>query len=155
MPMRISHERPGKRSPVSLPEQVALPPMTQKAISWWSLQDPGLDGIDQAFAAERVDPSWATGMEGNILGQLAQASLQLVTMQVECRTSLCRVQLIYPSSKSTEAETFRELERDLGLEVWRVWRAVDEIGTPTSVAYLARAGCMTPDPRPVGFRDDC
>jgi len=141
--------------PVPFPDQVALSPMTQKAVSWWSLQDPELDGIDQAFAAERVDPSWATGMEGNILGQLARANLQLVTMQVECRTSLCRVQLISPPSKPRDPGAFRELERDLGLELWRVMGSVDEIGTPTSVAYLARPGCMSPDPRPVGFRDDC
>jgi hypothetical protein len=141
--------------PVPLRNQAALSPMAQKAVSWWSLQDPGLDGIDQAFAAEPVDPSWATGMEGNILGQLAQANLQLVTMQVECRTSLCRVQLIYPPSKPRDAGAFHDLVRGFSLDVWRVNGFVDQNGTSTLVAHLARPGCMSPDPRPVGFRDDC
>jgi hypothetical protein len=82
--------------PALLPDQVALTPMEQKAQSARALVDPGMAGIEQAFAAERVHPLWAAETEGNILGQLAQAKLQLVTMQVECRTSMCRVQLVEP-----------------------------------------------------------
>ena len=60
--------------PVLLPDQVALSPMAQKAQSAQSLRDPGSAAIEQAFAAERVDSLWATGMEGNMLGQLTQAN---------------------------------------------------------------------------------
>ena len=130
--------------PVLLPDQVALSPMAQKARSVQFLADPGLAGIEQAFAAERVDPLWATGMEGHILGQLAQANLQLVTMQVECRTSMCRIQLVEPPSKRTDPGTFHDLVRDLGLDVWRVNRFVDQNGTPTLVAHLARRESMSP-----------
>ena len=105
--------------PVLLPDQAALSPMAQKARSARSLADPGMAGIEQAFAAERVDPLWATGMEGNILGQIAQANLQLVTMQVECRTSMCRVQLMERPSKSPDMGAFRDLVRGFGLDVWR------------------------------------
>lgn len=130
-------DRPAASDPVEPPVQVALTPMEQKARSWRALADPGLTGIEQAFAAERVDPLWATGMEGHILGQLAQANLQLVTMQVECRTSMCRIQLIEPASKRSDPGPFHDLVRDLGLDVWRV-NLVDQNGTPTLVAHLAR-----------------
>jgi hypothetical protein len=124
--------------PVLLPDQVALSPMAQKARSLQFLANPGLAGMEQAFAAERVDPLWATAMEGHILGQLAQANLQLVTMQVECRTSLCLVRLVEGPSKRTDPGTFHDLVRDLGLDVWRVNGFVDQNGTPTLAAYLAR-----------------
>ena len=126
--------------PVLLPDQVALTPMEQKAQSARALIDPGLAGIEQAFAAERVDPLWATGMERNILDQLAQANLQLVTMQVECRTSMCRVQLMEPPSKPPDPGAFHDLVRGFGLDVWRMNRFVDQNGTPTLVAHLARPG---------------
>jgi hypothetical protein len=126
------------------PDQVALSPMAQKAQSAWSLRDRGLASVEQAFAAEPIDPLWATGMEGSILGQLAQANLQLVTMQVECRTSMCRVQLVEGPSKRTDPGTFHDLVRDMGLDVWRVNGFVDQNGTPTLVAHLARRESMSP-----------
>jgi hypothetical protein len=137
-------DQPAASDPVEPPVQVALTPMEQKARSLQFLVDPGLAGMEQAFAAERVDPLWATGMEGNILGQLAQANLQLVTMQVECRTSMCLVQLIERPSKRTDPGTFHDLVRDLGLDVWRVMGFVDQNDTPTLVAYLARRESMSP-----------
>ena len=127
--------------PVLLPDQVALTPMEQKAQSARALKEPGMAGIEQAFAAERVDPLWATGMERNILGSLSPSQgLEVVTMQVECRTSMCRVQLIEPPSKPWNPGAFHDLVRDFGLDVWRVNGFVDQNGTPTLVAHLARPG---------------
>jgi hypothetical protein len=126
--------------PVLLPDQVALTPMEQKARSARALQDPELTSIEMAFAAEPVDPLWATGVERNILGQLAQANLRLVTMQVECRTSMCRVQLVEPPSKSPDMAAFRDLVRGFGLDVWRMQNLGSESGATTTVAYLARPG---------------
>jgi hypothetical protein len=118
-------DQPAASDPVEPPVQVALTPMGQKARSFQFLANPELAGMEQAFAAERVDPLWATGMEGNILGQLAQSNLQLVTMQVECRTSMCLVRLVEGPSKRTDPGTFHDLVRDLGLDVWRVNGFVD------------------------------
>ena len=127
--------------PVLLADQVALTPMEQKAQSARALIDPGMAAIEQAFAAEAVDPLWAPGMEGNILGQLAQAKgLRLVTLQVECRTSMCRVQLVEGPSKRTDMPAFRDLVSGFGLDVWRMNGFVDENGTQTKVAHLARPG---------------
>jgi hypothetical protein len=130
---------------VPLPDQVALSPMAQRALSAMSLRDPGPDGVGKAFAAEPVDPFWATGMEGRILEQLAQAEgLQVVTMQVECRTSMCRVQLVEFAPKQRGVADFAELVRGFGLDVWRVNGVVDQSGTPTSVAYLGRHESLSP-----------
>jgi len=141
-------DQPAASDPVEplvlLSHQVALSPMAQKAQSLQFLANPGLAGMEQAFAAERIDPLWATGMEGHILGQLAQANLPLVTMQVECRTSMCLVQLIERPSKRTDPGTFHDLVRDLGLDVWRVNGFVDQNGTPTLLAHLARRESMSP-----------
>jgi hypothetical protein len=127
-------------TPVLLPDQVALTPMEQKAQSARALQDPGLVSIEKAFAAEAVDPLWAAGAERNILDQIAQANLQLVTMQVECRTSMCRVQLMERPSKSPDMAAFQDLVRGFGLDVWRMNNLGNESGATTTVAYLARPG---------------
>jgi hypothetical protein len=119
--------------------------MEQKARSAQFLANPDTAGMEQAFAAERVDPLWATGMEGNILGHIAQANLQLVTMQVECRTSMCRVQLMERPSKSPDMAAFRDLVRGFGLDVWRMQNLGNQSGATTTVAYLARR-----DPQCVG-----
>ena len=126
--------------PVLLPDRVTLTPMEQKAQSARALQDPELTSIEIAFAAEPVDPLWATGVERNILDQIAQANLQLVTMQVECRTSVCRVQLMEPPSKSPDMAAFRDLVRGFGLDVWRMQNLGNQSGATTTVAYLARPG---------------
>ena len=127
--------------PVLLPDQVALTPMEQKAQSARALIDPGMASIEKAFAAEAVDPLWAPGMEGSILGQLAQAEgLRLVTLQVECRTSMCRVQLVEGPSKRTDMNAFQDLVRGFGLDVWRMNGFVEQNGTRTLVAHLARPG---------------
>ena len=125
---------------VRIPDQVALMPMEQKAQSARALIDPGMASIEKAFAAEAVDPLWATGVERNILDQIAQANLQLVTMQVECRTSMCRVQLMERPSKSADMNAFQDLVRGFGLDVWRMQNLGNQSGATTTVAYLARPG---------------
>jgi hypothetical protein len=106
-----------------------------------------------AFAAERVDPLWAPEMEGNILGTIAQAGLQLVTMQVECRTSMCRVQLMESPSKSPDMAAFRDLVRGFGLDVWRMHNLGNQSGAATTVAYLSRPGdCYHGRDRSVCYR---
>ncbi len=140
----VISDQPAASDPAEPPVQVALSPMAQKARSLQFLADPGLAGMEQAFAAERVDPLWATGMEGNILGHIAQANLQLVTMQVECRTSMCRVQLMERPSKSADMNAFRDLVRGFGLDVWRMQNLGNQSGATTTVAYLARRESMSP-----------
>ena len=73
-------------------------------------------------------------MEGNILGEIAQANLQLVTMQVECRTSMCRIQLMERPSKRADMAASRDMVRGFGLDVWRMENLGKQSGATTTVA---------------------
>jgi hypothetical protein len=76
-------------------------PATTKAMPLRMWSDRGLDGPvashfqqkENAFVAEPVDPFWSRSREAEILGQIAQISgLRLITIEAECRTSMCRLQ---------------------------------------------------------------
>jgi hypothetical protein len=65
----------------------------------WS--ERGLDGPvsslfqqkESAFVAEPLDPLWSRSREAEILEQMAQIKgLRLINIEVECRTSTCRLQ---------------------------------------------------------------
>jgi hypothetical protein len=48
---------------------------------------------ENAFVAEPLDPLWSRSREAEILGQIAQINgLRLINVEVECRTSMCRLQ---------------------------------------------------------------
>lgn len=76
-------------------------PATTKAMPLRMWGDRGLDGPvsslfqqkEHAFVAEPLDPLWSRSREAEILGQIAQISgLRLINIEVECRTSMCRLQ---------------------------------------------------------------
>jgi hypothetical protein len=55
------------------------------------------------FAAESIDSEWAPRAETQIVSRFAeQPGLQLLAVQVECRTTLCRVQMTQPISVARE-----------------------------------------------------
>jgi hypothetical protein len=56
----------------------------------------------------------------------------VVTMQVACRTSVCRLQLMERPSKSPDMAAFRDLVRGLGLDVWRMQNLGNESGATTT-----------------------
>ena len=143
--------------PVMLPHQVPATPITQALEDFQMPPMPELLEAERVFAGERVDPAWANAMEGHILGEIARTpALQLVTLQVECRTSMCRVQLVQQQSQGAEpgivfpsvrpdprtgsgrAASFGTFVSTLGLDPRWVASVVDRNGTPTSLAYLAR-----------------
>lgn len=77
------------------------PPATTMAMPLRMWGERGLDGPvsslfrqqENAFVAEPLDPLWARSREAEILGQIAQISgLRLINIEVECRTSMCRLQ---------------------------------------------------------------
>jgi hypothetical protein len=48
---------------------------------------------ENAFVAEPLDPLWSRSREAEILGRIAQINgLRLINIEVECRTSMCRLQ---------------------------------------------------------------
>jgi hypothetical protein len=113
---------------------------------------PGFLETDTAFATEGIDPSWSSAREAEILGEIGQMTgLQLVTVQVECRTSTCRLQLTYgvalpdghPDVVAVHDPIFPELFTRLGYEDRPFVTAPEVISgdnhnTVTSLAYLPR-----------------
>ena len=110
---------------------------------------PMLEGIDSTFANEPVDSLWSLRMEGQILSEVAQMiDDNLVNVQVECRTSMCRVQLtqgmslqldeIAPTAMQTLTKLFARLS--YGPPTPPVAMVRDGPSALTTVAYLRRVG---------------
>jgi hypothetical protein len=108
--------------------------------------------IDQAFVTEPVDASWAPETESRVLESIANmAGLQIITIQVECRTSTCRLQFAEraptdtgsgvpsPSDERVKAAAlqFQKFVQSFGLEATAM-SVPDRYGTRMSVAYLRR-----------------
>ena len=100
---------------------------------------------EQEFAAEPVDASWAAGAEADLLAKFAQMpGLALVDLRVECRSTMCRLQMTQPRrvpAQDGDPRSFNILRDSIGLEPRWVTAAVSSRGGPmTSVAYYWREG---------------
>jgi hypothetical protein len=113
---------------------------------------PALIEGEREFAAEPVDAIWAPGAEADLLAKFAQMPrLSLIDLQVECRSTMCRLQLTQPSGAPATAggpRPFNILLDSIGLEPrWMI--AMGRQGEPMrSVAYLWRDGFAPPKPQP-------
>ena len=80
----------------SAPSPQAPATTTAMALRMWDERGtarPQFQQRENAFVAEPVDPLWSRSREAEILGQMAQISgLRLINIEVECRTSMCRLQ---------------------------------------------------------------
>lgn len=92
------------------------------------------------FAAETDDPSWSAATETRIFSEISQATgLAAGDIQVDCRTTLCRVLLTRPvSAPNARYRSFNELVDSFGLETAWIFAMPDENGTLVSVAYVRR-----------------
>jgi hypothetical protein len=100
---------------------------------------------EQAFASEDADPAWSPVAEAHILGDISQATgLQALDIQVDCRTSMCRVQMLQPQFPQG---SFEDLVHSMGLEPVWVFNLVGRNGTPVTLAYLKRNTTDGVDPR--------
>lgn len=101
---------------------------------------------ERAFAAEAVDASWAPRMEADIYDAIAQLNgPAIVTVQVECRTSQCRIQMTQqiasvPREQRADAVMgfHAKVSKALGYDPGAVMLAVDGSGIATSLVYLPR-----------------
>ena len=103
---------------------------------------------ERAFGAEPVDRTWATGAEAEILSKFAQVpGLKLIDLQVECRSTMCRLQFMQASGVQGGARSFKELIDAVGLEP-RWMMTIKEAGNAPikSAAYLWREGLAPPKP---------
>jgi hypothetical protein len=140
------------RSP--LPGEALTTPLTQLLEDQRALlQQPAPAGIGQefpriqrqfaeserAFGAEPIDASWAPGAEAHVLGKVAQIhGLELLDLRVECRSTLCRLQMAQPGGQGTIPST--DLIDTIGLEPHWVLSLAGRAGSVNTVAYLWREG---------------
>jgi len=109
---------------------------------------PNLLEGERKFAAEPVDATWAPGAEADLLGKLAEApGLALTGLRVECRSTMCRMQLAVPRTPGAASrsapfnfEQQRAFADSVGLDLaWSIGLG-DTSGTFQSVTYLRRKG---------------
>ena len=102
---------------------------------------PELLETDRAFAAESVDPAWATATEAGVLGRIAQIpDVAYVSLNVECRTTLCLMQFVEsaaPAPGSGIADIAKLVESQGLKSLWMFGIRVRG-GVPLGIAYLQR-----------------
>ena len=78
-------------------EQPPLLPSAARPLEVWNargIPGPFLAQAESAFSDEIVDPRWSSGKEADILrGMTEMTGISLTEIQVECRTTMCRLQL--------------------------------------------------------------
>jgi hypothetical protein len=104
---------------------------------------PQIAAVELEFGTEPVDRDWAPGAEAAVFAAFAQIpGLQLIDQQVECRSTMCRIQLTQPGSAVTSGERppFNILSDSIGLRP----RFVMMVGAGTtaqrSIGYFWREG---------------
>lgn len=110
---------------------------------------PGLVEGEREFGAEPVDAMWAPGAEADLLAKFAQMpGLKLIDLQVQCRSTMCRLQLTQPpATPGQDGRTpFNVLHDEIGLTPRWIMAVVDGAGAPgrllpmRSIAYYWREG---------------
>jgi hypothetical protein len=114
-----------------------------------------IDKSEAELAGENRDPVWAPAMEAEILAEIAGKALglELVDLQVDCRTNVCRLEMVFPK---------RLLSKDFGnVPVGTPWSGqqpvsfflaaldlelrqpvpagLDRYGNPVVIAYVPRS----------------
>ena len=126
---RANAEAPVPVAPV--PGDIAIPAHSD-------VPDPA--ARDRRFAAEPVDTEWAPGAEAELLRKLAEApGLKVITMRVECRTTMCRLEITLPAG-SVSDERAGLMDRSLGLRPTMIVASRDASGAPSTVMYFMRPG---------------
>jgi len=91
------------------------------------------------YETETVDRTWATGAEAQILEKISQTGVKALDLRVECRTTVCRLELLEPASERLNTVKIgvallqvTELEPSFPKEI------DSPAGTRATVSYLAR-----------------
>jgi hypothetical protein len=107
---------------------------------------PGLMQVEREFTAEPVDAAWARSAEADLFAKFAQIPrLALIDLQVECRSTMCQVQLTQPPAADGEPRPIKPLLDSVGLEP-RSMNMIGDRSVTRSVAYLWREGFAPPKP---------
>jgi hypothetical protein len=143
-----------------LPAPTPQPPATTKAMAVRMWGDRGLDGPvsslfqqrENAFVAEPLDPLWSRSREAEILSEIAQmGGLRLINIEVECRTSMCRLQWTQNVPVPVEGElrgmpeaVHKDLLAKLGYAQPIELGTAADARTITSLTYLPRQDVEAP-----------
>lgn len=131
-----------ERSP--LPGEAPSTPMANLITDRQREVPPQMAEGEREFAAEPVDAVWAPGAEANLLAKFAQMpNLKLIDLQVECRSTMCRLQLTQPGGAPAAEggpQPFNLLRDSTGLEPRWMIAIGGPGGSMKSVAYLWRDG---------------
>lgn len=100
---------------------------------------PGLVKQESEFSVEPIDAEWAPGVQAGILGELAQIpKLEVINMDVECRSTMCRLQLVQPASAATAPHLKELLESRGFVEPLWIITMREPSGLVRSVVYWPR-----------------
>jgi len=159
-PTEQADNRRAQVAPESAPDAAEPPapnpqaPATTTAMPLQMWAERGLDGPvsslfrqkENAFIAEPLDPLWSRSREAEIFGQMAQISgLRLINIEVECRTSVCRLQWTQNAPAFVEGEVrgmpnevYEDLLARLGYTEKIPVGTAGDAGGMTSLTYLPR-----------------
>jgi hypothetical protein len=112
-PTSRAPENPAEREAVEPAVLIDSAPNTTEGVA----ESPPLPmPTTEEFEAESKDPAWSVAAEGQILGDLSRiANLALVSAQVDCRTTVCRIHLTQPRSNPA---AFRQLVSGYDAATW-------------------------------------
>ena len=129
-----------------LPQPSAPAPITEALDDLKLPPVPEILETERLFAAEAVDQRWAPEAEAHVLGEIAQVTgLKLVTLRIECRTTLCRLHVGQQELQKGSGPILEIVAR-LGMKTRWVISVEDRNGVPTSLAYLERGSAAPGGP---------
>ena len=98
------------------------------------------------FAYEDDDPTWSDATESRIFSEISLIPrLEATDIQVECRTTMCRIRMVHPRNPApgASAGNVSELVEAIGMEAPWLFAVPDENGNPTSLVYVQRGKAST------------
>jgi hypothetical protein len=105
------------------------------------------DPLSSSFGTETTDPSWSDFAEAQVLGEISRLpGLSLGTIDVECRTTLCRVQAVLPTTHPRARQRILGVGATLGLEPRPVVAVSGKSGTVVFLAYFEKPMEPTQEP---------
>jgi hypothetical protein len=107
------------------------------------------EATEAALRAEQPDPAWSSKARDLIAGAVSNEAMKSTkVMDIDCRSTLCRVKVTNPDPKARMA-----FEHHFGLSVGmllpqlQVQTIQHDDGSATSIVYLAREGHDFPAPK--------
>jgi hypothetical protein len=91
------------------------------------------------FGAQKRDPQWSQRTESMILSELAATpGLAAQSVAVECRETLCRVEIVHPRGVRPDRPLFDDSGDSLGVEGTMRALFIGQDGAPITLVYLKR-----------------